>query len=97
MSDPAPTPAQYPWESSYPPEIDWHADIPVAPLYRLMDDAVARFGDRPLETEVLHGAAVPGERCAGPAVWQLPESTVVVPPGWVGHVDDHGTLVLEAA
>ena len=47
MSDPALTPARYPWESSYPPEIDWHADIPVAPLYRLMDDAVARYGDRP--------------------------------------------------
>ena len=47
MSDPALTPGRYLWETSYPPEIDWHADIPVAPLYRLMDDAVARYGDRP--------------------------------------------------
>src|SRR3954447_9062383 len=47
MSDPALTPAEYPWERSYPPDIDWRAEIPAAPLYRLMDDAVARFADRP--------------------------------------------------
>ena len=55
----------------------------------------ARFDGRPLETVVLRGAATAGERCAGPAVWELPESTVVVPPRWTGRVDDHGTLVLE--
>ena len=45
-----------------------------------------------LETATLRGPAVPGERCAGPAVWELPEATVVVPPGWAGTVDEHGTL-----
>ena len=46
---------------------------------------------------MLRGPAVPGERCAGPAVCELPEATVVVPPGWAGRVDEHGTLVLERA
>src|SRR3954470_11578529 len=35
------------WESSYPPDIDWHAEIPAAPLYRLMEEAVEQFADRP--------------------------------------------------
>ena len=47
MADPAPTLAEYPWERSYPPDVDWHADIPTAPLYQLMDDAVAKFAGRP--------------------------------------------------
>jgi N-methylhydantoinase A len=54
----------------------------------------ARFDGRDLETTVLRGPALPGERCAGPAVWELPEATAVVPPGWSGSVDDNGTLVL---
>ena len=37
----------HPWERSYPADVDWHAPIPSAPLYRLLDDAVARYGDRP--------------------------------------------------
>jgi long-chain acyl-CoA synthetase len=39
--------AAHPWESSYPKEVDWAADIPVKPLYALFDDALARFADRP--------------------------------------------------
>ena len=37
----------HPWEKSYPENVDWHAPLPAGPLHRLMDDAVARFGDRP--------------------------------------------------
>ena len=44
MADPAANLAEFPWARSYPTDIDWHADIPTAPLHRLMDDAVARFG-----------------------------------------------------
>jgi N-methylhydantoinase A len=65
------------------------------PLER--DSRAARFDGRMLETAVLRGPAIPRERCAGPAVWELPESTVVIPPGWTGEVDAHGTLVLERA
>jgi N-methylhydantoinase A len=55
----------------------------------------AVFDGRPLDTTVLRGPAVPGKRCTGPAVWELPESTAVMPPGWEGRVDEHGALVLE--
>jgi long-chain acyl-CoA synthetase len=37
----------YPWLRSYPPDIDWGAEIGVKPLHMLLDDAVARFADRP--------------------------------------------------
>ena len=37
----------HPWEKSYPENIDWNAPLPKAPLQRLLDDAVAKFGDRP--------------------------------------------------
>ena len=57
----------------------------------------ALFDGSLLETATLRGPAVPGESCAGPAVWELPEATAVVPPGWAGTVDEHGTLVLERA
>jgi N-methylhydantoinase A len=55
----------------------------------------AIFDGSSLETTVLRGPAVAGERCAGPAIWELPEATVVIPPGWGGAVDQHGTLALE--
>lgn len=34
------------WLKSYPPGIDWSMPIEDRPLYALLDDAVARFGDR---------------------------------------------------
>jgi long-chain acyl-CoA synthetase len=37
----------YPWLGSYPPELDWGAEIGIKPMHMLLDDAVARFGDRP--------------------------------------------------
>ena len=57
----------------------------------------ALFDGALLETATLRGPAIPGESCAGPAVWELPEATAVVPPGWAGTVDEHGALVLERA
>ena len=39
--------AGHPWDGSYPPDVDWNADIPAKPLYALFDDALARFADRP--------------------------------------------------
>jgi long-chain acyl-CoA synthetase len=32
------------WLDHYPRGVDWHMPLKVAPLYRLLDDAVARFG-----------------------------------------------------
>ena len=37
----------HPWAKSYPKDVDWHAPIPVAPLYDLLDQAVKKFSDRP--------------------------------------------------
>ncbi|MDF2765388.1 MAG: dicarboxylate--CoA ligase PimA [Rhodospirillales bacterium] len=37
----------HPWLASYPANVDWHAKIPAKPLYALLDEAVARFADRP--------------------------------------------------
>ena len=37
----------HPWEETYPANVDWHAPLPTGPLHRLLDEAVARFGDRP--------------------------------------------------
>jgi N-methylhydantoinase A len=75
-----------------------HAAAGPAPQGRLdRGGRTALFDGVPLETATLRGPAVPGESCAGPAVWELPEATAVVPPGWGGTVDEHGTLVLERA
>ena len=36
--------ASWPWLKSYPPGIDWQTPLKPRPLYRLLDDAAARFG-----------------------------------------------------
>jgi long-chain acyl-CoA synthetase len=36
----------YPWLKSYPPEVDWFAEIPTKPLYDLLDDAAAIHAGR---------------------------------------------------
>ncbi|MDH3737809.1 MAG: AMP-binding protein, partial [Alphaproteobacteria bacterium] len=45
--DPASAVPTYPWEASYPSGIDWHAEIEIRPLTRLLDDAIAAYGDQP--------------------------------------------------
>ena len=37
----------WPWLAHYPAEMDWHADIPVKPLYALLDDTVAKHSHHP--------------------------------------------------
>ncbi len=41
----APEPVPYPWEATYPEGIDWHADIPVAPVTAILDNAVEAWPD----------------------------------------------------
>ena len=53
------------------------------------------FGGRPVATEVFRGEPAAGTRIAGPAVWALPEATLLVPPGWRGEVDRFGSARLE--
>ena len=47
--------------------------------------------------EVEWAAEAADEPFAGPARIDLPESTLVVPAGWGGHVDATGTVILERA
>lgn len=54
------------------------------------------FAGRELDAELWRGELEPGTRLAGPALCALPESTLFVPPGWSGEVDEQGTIVLEA-
>lgn len=53
------------------------------------------FAGEPVRTRVLRGEPGPGTTLAGPAIVELPEATVAVPPGWVGTFDQDGTLRLE--
>jgi N-methylhydantoinase A len=53
------------------------------------------FGGEALQASVLHGELAPGTEVDGPALCALPEATLLVPPGWIGVVDEHGTCVLQ--
>jgi N-methylhydantoinase A len=55
------------------------------------------FDGRPVAAQVLRGELAPGTPLRGPALCALPESTLLVPPGWAGEVDEHGTCRLERA
>jgi N-methylhydantoinase A len=55
------------------------------------------FGGDDHDAAVLRGEPAPGDELAGPAICELPEATLVVPPGWSGVVDAAGTIVLERA
>jgi len=46
-----------------------------------------------IETPVLRGEPAAGSEAEGPVVFELPEATFVLPPGWRTSVDGHGTLI----
>jgi len=47
------------------------------------------------DTEIIRGEPAPGERIEGPAVVELREATLAVPPGWGGEVLESGTIRIE--
>jgi N-methylhydantoinase A len=55
----------------------------------------ARFGGEWTEAAVLRGEPPAGLEADGPCVFELPEATLVVPPGWAATVDRHGAVVAE--
>jgi N-methylhydantoinase A len=55
----------------------------------------ARFAGEWLEAEVLRGEPETGLEVDGPSVFELPEATMVLPPGWRARVDGRGTIVAE--
>jgi N-methylhydantoinase A/oxoprolinase/acetone carboxylase beta subunit len=48
-----------------------------------------------METPVLRGEPAAGVEATGPVVFELPEATFVVPPGWHATVDEAGTIKAE--
>ena len=64
-----------------------------APDGRLEESArPARFGGEWLDARVLRGESPAGFSAEGPAVFELPEATFVLPPGWHAEVDAQGTI-----
>jgi N-methylhydantoinase A len=51
------------------------------------------FDDEWIEAAVLRGEPAAGTRAEGPVVFELPEATLVLPPGWSAEVDGAGTVV----
>jgi N-methylhydantoinase A len=45
---------------------------------------------------VARGELAPGTHLNGPALYALPDSTLLLPPGWSGTVDANGTCRLQA-
>jgi N-methylhydantoinase A len=55
-----------------------------------------RFGGEWVDTPVLRGEPAAGLEADGPLVFELPEATFVLPPGWSAQVDAAGTIVAGA-
>jgi N-methylhydantoinase A len=55
----------------------------------------AVFAGEEHEAAVLTGEPEPGTEIAGPAICELPEATLAVPPGWAGRVEPSGTIRIE--
>jgi N-methylhydantoinase A len=53
----------------------------------------ARFGGEWMDADVLRGEPEAGSLAEGPCVFELPEATLVLPPGWSAEVDARGTIV----
>ncbi len=52
----------------------------------------ATLAGEKVELAVVRGSPPPGYELSGPAVVELPESTLLVPEGWSGEVDESGTV-----
>ena len=52
----------------------------------------ARFGAEWVETAILRGEPPAGLDAEGPCIFELPEATLVLPPGWTANVDEAGTI-----
>jgi len=48
-----------------------------------------------VEADVIRGEPPAGFAAAGPCIFELPETTLVLPPRWRAEVDPHGTIVAD--
>ncbi len=53
----------------------------------------ARMGGEWVAARVLRGEPPAGLEAEGPAIFELPESTLVLPPGWRARVDEAGSVL----
>ena len=60
------------------------------------DSRAVRFDGEWVQTPVLRGEPGAGFGAEGPVVFELPEATFVVPPGWAATVDESGTIGAQA-
>ncbi|HEX7245886.1 MAG TPA: hydantoinase/oxoprolinase family protein [Solirubrobacterales bacterium] len=60
------------------------------------DSRQVRLGGDWVEARALRGEPPAGLRASGPAVFELPEATFLLPPGWEAEVDPAGTIRAEA-
>jgi N-methylhydantoinase A len=58
-------------------------------------ERMARFAGEWLDTRVLRGEPAAGFEAEGPCVFELPEATLVLPPGWRASVDEAGTITAD--
>jgi len=56
----------------------------------------ARFDGAWVDARILRGEPAAGARTEGPAIFELPEATLVLPPSWLAEVDKAGTIRAEA-
>jgi N-methylhydantoinase A len=54
-----------------------------------------RFDDEWITTPVLRGEPESGRTAEGPVVFELPEATLILPPGWSAEIDEFGTIAAE--
>jgi N-methylhydantoinase A len=78
------------WGSS--PELRPNASPGTAPA---QGSARIVFGGQPVEAMIVRGEPAPGTGLHGPALYALPDASLLVPPGWSGAVDAYGTCHLE--
>ncbi len=71
------------------------ASVAGAPAPARRTTRAADFDGRRVDTQVLQGPPGRRERLPGPAVLELEEATVVVPPGWIATSDEHGAVLLD--
>jgi N-methylhydantoinase A len=57
----------------------------------------AHFGGEWVEARVLRGEPASGLTASGPAIFELPEATLVLPAGWAAEVDPSGTILASRA
>jgi N-methylhydantoinase A len=75
------------------PELSLAADLDADPPVHTRRRAISDSGE--LEFEVIRGTPPPGAELDAPAIVELPESTLLVAPGWRGSVHETGTIVLD--